>query len=156
MKWFVLISLLFAVSASAQTTYRWVDPTTGHTIISDLPPEGGIKYTKKGRSAGHSTEKQIPYAVQQAAAKFPVILYLAPNCQTACDRANELLSQRGVPFQKVEFKSQEEAADLRAELGEKFLIPSIRVGRQLSSGFNAAQWNELLDLAGYPKNASRQ
>lgn len=151
MKWFVLISLLFALSASAQTTYRWIDPTTGHTIISDLPPAAGIKYTKEGGSTSQPSEKQLPYAVQQAAAKFPVILYVAPNCQTPCERANELLNQRGVPFEKIEFQSNEEAASLQEELGEKFLIPAIRVGRQLFGGFNASQWNNLLDLAGYPK-----
>ena len=32
------ILLLITGTVSAQTTYRWIDPKSGGTIISDLPP----------------------------------------------------------------------------------------------------------------------
>ena len=40
----LFITFSFATSlASAQTTYRWVDKTTGQTVFSDHPPPPGVK-----------------------------------------------------------------------------------------------------------------
>jgi hypothetical protein len=32
-------------------------------------------------------------------------------------------------------------------------VPALKVGKQSFRGFEAAAWNNLLDLAGYPKTA---
>ena len=33
--------LATTTAVSAQTTYRWIDPSTGGTVISDRPPPPG-------------------------------------------------------------------------------------------------------------------
>lgn len=38
------------------------------------------------------------YAVRQAAAKYPVVLYTAAHCTEPCQQARSLLNGRGVPF----------------------------------------------------------
>jgi hypothetical protein len=49
--------------------------------------------------------------------------------------------------------SQEEINDLEKQLGSAAAVPSIIVGRQNFKGFESGAWNNLLDLAGYPKSA---
>ena len=95
----------------------------------------------------------MPYATRQAAEKFPVTLYTAANCMEACKQARELLNGRGIPFSEKMLKSEEEIAELTKKLGSEAATPSIFVGQQSFKGFEAGTWNNLLDLAGYPKSA---
>jgi len=148
----VLATALLAASlASAQTTYRWTDPKSGTTVISDQPPPGVKQVVKRdGDEAG---ERQLPYATRQAVEKFPVTLYTTASCTDTCKRARDLLNVRGVPFAEREIKSQNDLAELSKQLGSEAAIPSLSVGRQSFKGFEAGAWNGLLDLAGYPKTA---
>ena len=50
-------------------------------------------------------------------------------------------------------KSEEEIAELTKRLGSEAATPSIFVGQQSFKGFESGAWNNLLDLAGYPKSA---
>lgn len=158
----VIFSLaLLASAAHAQTTYRWLDPATGRIVISDMPPPMGVKQVirqddKKSDKANDDTsggnKQSLPYAARQAAEKFPVTLYTAANCIEGCRQARELLNNRGVPFTERMMQGQEEIAELTKRLGGEATVPSLSVGPQYLKGFEASTWQNLLDLAGYPKS----
>lgn len=148
----LVAALLTCSLASAQTTYQWIDPKSGTTVISDQPPPPGAKQIVK-RASEESSEPQVPYATRQAAEKFPVSLYTSANCVEECKLARDLLNGRGVPFSEKMLKTQEELQQLAAQLGSEAAVPSVQVGRQSFKGFEAGAWNNLLDLAGYPKTA---
>lgn len=147
-----IMTLLLATTASAQSTYHWID-RSGKPVYSDQPPPPGVKIvaTKEGKAA--SDDKALPYATRQAADKFPVTLYTTPSCTEACADARGLLNGRGIPFSEKMLKSQEEAAGLAKEQGGEARFPTIKVGPQSFVGFEAGAWTNLLDLAGYPKTA---
>ena len=163
------LALSAPLAAHAQTTYRWIDKSTGQTVYSDQPPPPGIRYSIQGSatradetsdSADSGAPANAPpaalspsYAVRQAAAKFPVVLYTSPNCVSECQQARALLNGRGTPFSEKQLISQNDVDQLAARLGGAASVPSLTVGRESYSGFEAPAWHNLLDLAGYPKTA---
>ncbi len=149
MRYTLLLCLALIHSAAFAQTYRWVD-ANGRTIISDTPPPGKAKNIAKS-GQGESTES-LPFAVKLAAENFPVILYTSAECVAECKQARELLNGRGVPFTEKMLQKQEELDELKNLVGEAF-VPTVRVGKQSSRGFDAGAYNNLLDLAGYPKTA---
>jgi glutaredoxin len=152
-----LIVLLMAAAgiASAQTTYRWTDPATGRTIFSDQPPPAGVKLQGKKEGAETGDEQRLSYATRLAAEKFPVILFTSADCVEQCNNARNLLNGRGVPFQeKIASATGAEADELKTLTGGEAVVPVVVVGRQNFKGFEANAWNNLLDLAGYPKTAA--
>ena len=151
---FLLATILLISSlATAQTTYRWLDQTTGQTVYSDQPPPPGAKQVVSKKIEASSDEPQLPYATRQAVEKFPVTFYSAANCVEACNKARALLNGRGVPFTEKMLKSEEETAELARILGSEATVPSLTVGQQNYKGFESNAWNNLLDLAGYSKSA---
>ena len=147
-------ALLTASTAIAQsTTYRWVDKTTGQTVYSDQPPPPGAQQVVKMTGEERGKEQQLPYATRMASEKFPVTLYTAANCIDECKTARNLLNGRGIPFAEKMLKTQEETAELGKLLGSEAAVPSLVVGRQSFKGYESDAWNNLLDLAGYPKSA---
>ena len=150
---FLLTAFVAASQLSAQETYRWIDPKTGQTIFSDQPPPPSAKQVTKTTGTGQVNDQQMPYATRQAAEKFPVTLYTAANCVEACKQARDLLNGRGVPFSEKMLNSESEIAELTKRLGSEASTPSIFVGQQSFKGFETGAWNNLLDLAGYPKSA---
>ena len=157
---FVLLSAallgtaLFSVLAGAQTTYRWVEPASGLTVFSDQqPPPGSKQVVKMGSGEAPGGEAQLPYATRQAAEKFPVLLYTAATCVEMCQQARALLNGRGVPFGEKILSTLEDSNELASKLRSEVAVPSIIVGQQTFKGYEAGAWNNLLDLAGYPKSA---
>ena len=150
---FLAIALFSAAQASSQTTYRWIDPASGGTVISDLPPPTGAKLLGQDRARDSAPTTQIPYATRQAAEKFPVTLYTSLDCGDGCKQAHDLLAQRGIPFTEKTVKTQDEIDALSKQQGKAASVPSLIVGRQSLIGFEATAWNDLFDLAGYPKTA---
>lgn len=149
-----IVAGVCVAGALAQNTYRWIDPKTGGTVISDKPPPPGVKKIEKASwGASDNDNPPLPYALRQVSEKFPVILYVRSGCPTYCKQARTLLNARGVPFTEKVLASEEELAELGKQLGGEPQLPSIRVGRQGSSGFAAETWNTLLDAAGYPAKA---
>jgi glutaredoxin len=148
------IALLVATSTMAQTTYRWVDKATGQTVYSDQPPPPGTQAVVKEAKGESGAEQQMPYAIRQAAEKFPVVLYTAASCVDECKNARDLLNGRGVPFSEKMLSTQEEVDALAKLLGSEAGVPSLSVGKQNYKGFESGAWNNLLDLAGYPKTAT--
>jgi len=145
--------LLTASLANAQTTYRWVDKDTGQTIYSDQPPPPGAKNVVTITASERIDEQQLPYATRQAAEKFPVTLYTAATCVEECKQARDMLNRRGIPFSEKMLKSNEESVELSKILGSEAAVPSLIVGQQSFKGLDSGAWNNLLDLAGYPKSA---
>lgn len=149
----IVAALVATTLADAQTTYRWIDKSSGKTVFSDQPPPPGASRVVKQTGAQPGDERQLPYATRQAAAKFPVTLYTSASCSEACQQARDLLNTRGVPFTEKQLKSEAEFAELARLLGSEAGFPSLSVGRQNLRGLADDAWNELLDLAGYPKSA---
>jgi glutaredoxin len=155
LRFLVLAAALFASAlAGAQTTYRWVD-ASGQTVFSDQPPPSGARQVVKLNSEVRGDEQQLSYATRQAAEKFPVALYTATNCSEMCTRARDFLKERAIPHAEKVITSEAEIAELSKILGSPASVPSLIVGRQNVKGFETGAWDNLLDLAGYPKSAPR-
>lgn len=150
----IVIALFSASPAYSQTsTYRWIDKATGQTIFSDKPPPPGAKQVTQISGRGVNDDRQLPYATRQAADKFPVTLFTTASCVEECNAARGLLNGRAIPFAEKMLKTEEEIADLSRRLGSEAGVPSLSVGQQYFKGYEPGSWNNLLDLAGYPKSA---
>ncbi|HRE16931.1 MAG TPA: glutaredoxin family protein [Rhodocyclaceae bacterium] len=147
-----LLALCLISTAVFAQTYRWVDPATGKTMITDTPPPGKVKQVSKTSSGGEAGEAQQSVAVQRAVENFPVTLYTSTDCAAACKNARDLLNRRGVPFTEKVLQTQEDHAELKTLVGETF-VPTLKVGKQFQKGYLADAYNNLLDLAGYPTTA---
>ena len=150
-----LFCLVFALTslANAQTTYRWVDKATGKTVFSDQPPPPGVNPVEVREGGVKKESSQQSYATRQAAEKYPVTLYTQASCTDVCANARGLLNGRGVPFSERMLRNQEEFNEVGKLMGNNSFIPGLKVGEQTVAGFQSGAWNNLLDLAGYPKNA---
>jgi len=88
--------------------------------------------------------------VRLARKNFPVILYVSEKCGESCKQARDFLDKRHVPFAETELKTQEEIDDFKQKSGSDS-VPVLSVGRNWLKGFQAGQWQDELDAAGYPK-----
>lgn len=140
--------LLTGVAADAQT-YRWID-ANGRTVLSDTPPPGQARQAARVGGKAQAADN-LPFATRQAAANFPVTLYTTKDCDPECQNARDLLKARGIPFSEKRIESEADQAALAALIGDVF-VPSLQVGRQHQRGFNASLYEQMLDLAGYPKS----
>jgi glutaredoxin len=147
----VLCLALLSAGVSAQA-YRWID-STGRTIISDTPPPGKVKAVTSVGEGSAATSEDLPFAVRKARENFPVTLYTAADCVTECKQARDMLNSRGIPFSEKMLQKAEDSAELKALVGDVF-VPTLKVGKQSFRGFEAGAYNNLLDLAGYPKTAA--
>ncbi|OMG56579.1 hypothetical protein BJN45_02890 [Azonexus hydrophilus] len=145
----VLCLALCCAGVQAQT-YRWTD-ANGRTVVSDTPPPGQARNVAKAGGKAQADDG-LPFATRKAAEAFPVILYTSADCVDTCKQARELLSGRGIPFTEKMVQTAEEHEELKKLIGEVF-VPAIKVGNQRFRGFQSAAYNNLLDLAGYPKSA---
>lgn len=150
---FALLLALTAGSALAQTTtYRWINPKTGETMITDTPPPGNVKLLDRKAADGSDSQAGLSYGARRAMENFPVTLYTSADCPAECKDARDLLNKRGVPFTEKVLNTQEDHDELKALIGGLF-VPSLKVGNQSIKGFLAESYNNLLDLAGYPTTA---
>ena len=145
----VLCLALSSLAVSAET-YRWVDPA-GRTVVSDTPPPGRAHSVSKAGSGAVDTV-DLPYAVKKAVEDFPVTLYTSADCASQCRDARNVLNSRGVPFTEKMVQKQEDFDELKQLVGDAY-VPALKVGKQSFRGFEAGSYNNLLDLAGYPKTA---
>lgn len=148
----LLAAILVAAGAQAQTTYRWVDEQ-GRVQYSDQPPPPSIRRVEEKRFRSDPADTVDSYAVRQAAAAFPVVLYSSANCGDACGLARDLLNRRGVPFTEMPIATEADLAVYRERLGTPDEVPALTVGTLPLKGFQAAAWNRALDNAGYPSTA---
>ena len=157
MRFCLLIMLLAAAGASAQTTYRWVDKD-GKVHYGDQPPpvnEAKTVQQKKSSQLG-VTQSEPSYSLRQAMADFPVTFYSQPQCGEPCTNGRDHLTRRGVPFASKSVTSEAEIASLKALLGgAESALPVLQVGSRVVKGYQAGAWDSLLDAAGYPKEKAK-
>lgn len=146
--------LLLIVSSYTQAAglYKWVDKN-GKVHYGDQPAEDAVKPEHKKFSSNVTTsDDDLSYSVRKAKADFPVTLYVAANCGEGCILARALLNKRGIPFAEKNLETAEEINAFKTKYGGNS-TPSLTIGKNLLSGFEASQWNSELDSAGYPKIA---
>ena len=149
---FFVAALVAALTCNAQTTYRWVGKS-GQIVYSDQPPPPGTQATEIKDGQESKDTQQLPYATRQAAEKYPVTLYTTAACTDVCASARALLNGRGIPFSEKLLTTPDQIAAASKLMGNESFIPGLTVGSQKFPGFEASSWNNLLDLAGYPKTA---
>lgn len=148
----VLLGLCSA-AAGAQQVYKHVGPD-GRITFSDQPqaPTAQAQTQALGNgapSAGSEPGSSTwPYALREAAAKYPVVLYTSANCGP-CNTARSLLVQRGVPFTEKTIGTAQDAQALQRLSGDG-AVPYATVGGQGLRGFSDIEWTQTLDAAGYP------
>lgn len=140
-------------SANAADVYRWVDPATGKTMVSDQPPPGSYRRLTRTQEGG-AAEGGTNYAARMASQKYPVVLYTIATCVEECRAARDVLNKRGVPFTENMIQKREDFEALKALAGNPALFPTVKIGSQVQRGLDEEAWNNLLDLAGYPKTAA--
>lgn len=147
-----LAGLLAAMSfAQAAELYRWVD-SSGKVHYGDEPPAQAPLVETLKFSGQAAPDADLPYETRRAQQNFPVTLYVGEGCTEFCDQGRNLLTRRGIPFTEKNVATQEEIDAFKvASGGDK--VPALAVGKTFVSGFNAARWNNELDIAGYPKTA---
>lgn len=139
----------------AWAIYKIVAPD-GSVTFSDVPPSTVQGKSVQSLTAGGSAISQnkfegFPAALRDAARKYPVTLYTAPQCD-ACDAARAFLQQRGIPFVEKTITSNADIKAYKALSDGSDRLPFIAIGAtKLSAGFSSSNWGIALDAAGYPK-----
>lgn len=142
---------LASASLGAAQLYQWKD-AQGRTVYSDQPPPPNVRTSVQKTFKGNLIESGESYATKTAREKNPITLY-ASACGAPCDQARQLLAERGVPFSSKDPQASPEAqAELKKVTG-RLSVPVLVVGSDKVDGFEAGQWQALLDRAGYPKSA---
>lgn len=144
-----------ALAMPVLAQYKVVGPD-GKVTYTDRPPvaeTGNITPMKRGvaPAAASGADAGLPFELRQVASRFPVTLFTGTTC-TSCDAARQLLTTRGVPYAERRIVTQDDADALLRLTGGRS-VPSMLVGSQPSVGYNSAEWANLLDLAGYPRES---
>ena len=144
-----LMTILAALAAPATAQYKWTD-ANGTVTYSDLPPPPSVMATTLPPVQRSSPQDgMLPAALRATAARHPVTLYTTSRC-TPCQQARAHLSLRGIPFSERTVRTVADANAFRkAGFGEN-AFPTLQVGQQRGVGYEAGQWDSLLDAAGYP------
>lgn len=147
---------LVCAALPAQALYKVVGPD-GRVTYTDRPPAGTqpqqVTPLAPGARASpsQSAAAALPTELRQAAARYPVTLYVVANCPP-CDTARSLLRGRGIPYAEKLVASNEDA-DALQRIAATRDAPTLTVGAQPLRGFSADVWNFYLDSAGYPRES---
>jgi glutaredoxin len=150
----IMVAMWVATASAplaAAQLYQWKD-AQGRMIYSDQPPPASVANAQQKSFKGNLIESGESYATKTAREKFPITLY-ATACGAPCDQARKLLADRGAPFNSKDPQASPEAQAELKKLTGKLGVPVLVVGSDKIDGFEAGQWNEALDRAGYPKSA---
>ena len=152
--WHLLIALAGAgLAGTALAQYKVVGPD-GRITYTDRPPinEPGkvTALTRAGTAASAPAggDGSLPFELRQVVSRYPVTLYTGANC-APCDTGRQMLQQRGVPYVERRIVTDEDTSALERLSGGR-TIPSLTVGAQPLRGYNATDWANYLDVAGYP------
>lgn len=140
--------LLMPFGVQAGELFRWVDQS-GKVHYGNAPTAGAEQVEQK-KFSDIQEGVDMPYETYLAKQNFPVTLYTAVNCIEPCLQARDFLNQRGIPFTEKVLFTQKEVDDFK-QLSGIDQAPTIAVGRTFLAGFQSTQWNNELDVAGYPK-----
>ncbi|MBN9411591.1 MAG: glutaredoxin family protein [Burkholderiales bacterium] len=146
----LLLAITAASPALAQQIFRSVGPD-GRVTFSDKPPVATAAPGGSGTAAAAPSGPALPFAVRQAATRFPVTIYTGNGC-APCASGRNLLLARGVPFNERIVGTPEDIEALQRLQGESGL-PLLTIGGQQLKGFSEAEWVQFLDAAGYPKTS---
>jgi glutaredoxin len=150
----VLGASLLSMGVAAHASYKWVG-ADGKITYSDIPPPAEAKLL---RGPGGQpppvveSDSALPYALKQAVAKYPVVLYSANDC-VPCKMARDVLTKRGVPFSEKLITNGNDAEQFKKLGFADITLPSLTVGKEKSAGFEASAYDRLLDAAGYPRSS---
>jgi glutaredoxin len=147
----IVVLAALAGGTAAQSLYRYID-ANGRVVYSDQPPPPTARDVQPKRLPENVIETDpLPFAMKQAAERFPVTLYTF-DCDV-CRDAQALLVKRGIPFATVIVTEEKGAARLKALTGKQS-APVLQVGdKQVMQGYNEDRWQAMLDEAGYPRGA---
>jgi glutaredoxin len=138
---------------AAQYKYFSAD---GSLTYSDRPPPPDARVTGlvkiNNRTGAAGTADELPFAVRDAVAKHPVVIYTAADCQP-CTQVKAHLTKRGVPYSEKVLRNSSDLAAFKGMGFSEASFPAIAVGAQKSSGYESSGLDSLLDIAGYPKTA---
>jgi glutaredoxin len=142
---------LGAADANAQQVYRIVGPD-GKVTFSDQPPLNPATRASAAKTValpggGGTDVAALPFALRQAATRYPVVLYTAPDCGP-CGAGRGMLSGRGIPFAERTVTTREDIEALK-RIGATSL-PFLTIGGQQITGYSQPEWVQFLDAAGYP------
>jgi glutaredoxin len=142
---------IMPLCAQADKLYRWVD-SQGKVHYGDVPPVDADQVETMKFNDAAAPDEYLPYETRRAQQNFPVTLYVADNCADPCNQARALLDKRGIPFSEKTLRTKEEIDAFKA-LYDFDSVPALFIGKTLLKDFLADQWNNELDIAGYPKTA---
>ncbi|MDY0330715.1 MAG: glutaredoxin domain-containing protein [Thiomonas sp.] len=145
-----------AAGTPAWAIYKIVGPD-GSVTFSDVPPSNTQGKAVQSLSAGNSAAPDrfagFPAALREAARKYPVTLYTAPQCE-ACDAARDYLIQRGIPFAEKTITTHADIKAYKTLSNGSDQLPLLIIGStKLNTGFSSSNWDIALDAAGYPKKS---
>lgn len=151
----LLLCPLATLPAWAQ--YKVVTPD-GKVTYTDRPatdPGAQVRPLRRDASpiglTGSPPASTLPVELRPVVARFPVTLYTSGDC-APCDSGRKLLQERGVPYSERSVSSDDDIAALqRLTAGRS--VPALTVGGQALRGFQEADWQGTLDLAGYPRES---
>ncbi len=151
----LLLASLAIISSSAQAgeLYRWVD-SSGKVYYGDVLPTNALQVEVKKFPNDTSSNEYLPYDTLRAQQNFPVTLYVSEDCGGTCVQARSLLNKRGIPFSEKSLKTSKDTEAFKQLSGFDAFVPTLAVGKDYLKGFEESQWNNELDIAGYPKTAS--
>ena len=142
--------LCAGVSAPALAQYKVVGPD-GRVTYTDRPPVDRPSQAVKssGTAAGNV---DLPYALRNVVARYPVTLYTGTSC-APCDAGRNLLKSRGIPFTEKTVNTSDDARALQSREGTN-QVPVIRIGSKQIAGYEQGEWTSYLDAAGYPSESA--
>ena len=150
----ISFAVLLAIALPAHAAmYKWVD-AQGRVQYSDTPPPAGTKNVEERKVITNIIPTAgTPFAVQEAAKRNPVTLWMH-DCGDLCNRARDYLASRGVPHTvRNPARADEQDAWKKASAGEN-AVPLLVIGASRPlKGFQEPEWSVALDAAGYPRGA---
>lgn len=152
----VAAALLVGLAPAVLAQYKVIGPD-GSVTYTDRPSSAAQGGQVSGMRAGRAVATPaapatpLPYELQQAVAKFPVVFYTTAEC-SLCDTARRMLRQRGIPLTERQAQHPDDLLLVERQTGGRSL-PALMVGTQAIHGYGESQWANLLDLAGYPRQS---
>ena len=140
----------FAVVASAQGLYKWIDKD-GRVTYSDVPAPKDARKVETKRLGNNVIEADtMPFELKKVVAANPITLY-GNDCDP-CVAARAFLNKRGVPFSDKNIDRDPDARKMLAETIKSQTVPTLTIGATSKKGFEEGDWNAAITEAGYPKD----
>ncbi|QZA79112.1 DUF4124 domain-containing protein [Deefgea tanakiae] len=150
---FLLLTLSICTSSFAAKVYQWRD-SSGNVFYSDQPPPNAAA---KERTIRPNTfnNASAPTSKKDATANVPqVVLWIMPQCGSACDEAVALLDSRQILY---DVKTADPAKE--STMIEFFSLvgtlqqrpPVLVIGKEVLKEWNSAAWHAAISKAGFAR-----